>query len=87
MTVRLSTAWPARPRRLVHPDLGRLVRWQRRDRDDCRVDRYLDGTRRFLAQVRQGPAVWRLVSRHRTLRAAQRACERHVRDTTTGDGP
>lgn len=79
----LSLGWPARPRRSVHPTLGRRLDWTSRCR--CfRVTCYPDQTGRFIAQwmvsmVDDGVSHGQVLSHHHTLAAAQRACAQHAR--------
>lgn len=81
MNTRTALAWPKRPTtNNPHHDLGRRQRWTSR----CgryRVERFMESTRRYLAlyaEPRTG-YVWHIISDHRTLPAAQRACQTHAR--------
>ena len=71
----MTTAiWKTR-RKPAHPVLGRHRCWTLHDihrHDACHVDQYPDATGRFVAFVGN-----EAISDHSTLKAAQRACERH----------
>lgn len=74
-------AWQLRPSRTKTQILGNRNRWQSACGQFC-VDRFSEGTGRFIAQAlrwswRPG---WQVLSNHRTLAAAQRACQAFARE-------
>lgn len=74
--------WPDRPRRLTHRILGRRLRWLSSDAR-LYVDRFTSGTRLYHACLGMRRAdgsefISLTISQHRTLRAAQAACERNA---------
>lgn len=81
--------WPRRPRIGQHPHLGRVRSWRSRCRLYC-VAQYTEATGDYLAtvqiEVSWGHA-WALLSRHRTLNAARKACEQHARRVARGGQP
>ncbi len=72
--------WPKRPRRNWHGILGPMQRWTSR----CgrfRVERFLAYTRVYIAIYAEPLSghVWHKISDHRTLTAAERACQQFAR--------
>lgn len=79
MRTRVDLTWPKRPVSAPHADLGKRQRWKSR----CgryRVERFLQSTRRYMALYSEPLSgfVWHVISDHRTLPAAQRACLTHA---------
>lgn len=65
--------WPKRPSTRPHRTLGRRQVWQSK----CgryRIDRFIESSGRYLAGDQ-----YNILSSHRTLQAAKRACERLAR--------
>lgn len=76
--------WPKRPRQLNHPILGKRERWNEAT-GAYRVERFPDdGDPRFIALAATKAQnstmnAFRVIGRHHTLKAAQRACKLHLR--------
>lgn len=72
-------SWPKRPRRRAHDFLGPVQVWQ--GSEWFAVKRFPEASGKYLAMMRDDRlgGIWTLLSRHRVLRAAQRACERKAR--------
>ncbi len=75
-------AWPRRPRRREHDFLGPVQVWPSECGAYC-VKRFVKCSGKYLAMVREERmgGIWILLDRHKTLRAAQRTCERAARET------
>ncbi len=69
--------WPKQPRKSRHKILGPRLRWTDRSKR-YRIERFPDdGDPVFLVLFNDG--AWRVLSHHRKLRAAKRACQDHYR--------
>jgi hypothetical protein len=87
----LLLTWPKNPSRINHLTLGLRQRWNSKCRRYC-VDRYPGGSKQFIAMLKVvlcghpdvGSFVrWELIGRHKTLAAAQRACQQHFKEIQT----
>ena len=75
--------WPKRPRRARHFYLGWRQTWLRSD-GRAKIERFLGGTRRYIASVRTHHAsigdTFAVIGDFSSLARAQRACERKFAD-------
>lgn len=74
-------AWPAKPKRSKHPDLGTRQTWLRSD-GRAMVTRFIGGSGQFIPSVAGPDGEFRPVfaCHVRTLHGAQRACQRKLEE-------
>lgn len=74
-------AWPAKPKRSKHPDLGTRQTWLRSD-GRAMVERFIGGSGQYIPAVTSSSGEFRPIfgCRVRTLSGAQRACQRRLEE-------